>query len=44
MSSVKLKLGILLERKKSVFIDFFFLKKMRNILLGNALPHGNQLF
>ena len=40
MSSAKLKLGMLLERKKFVLFIFFFLKKMRNVLLGNMLSYG----
>jgi len=44
MSSAKLKLGILLERKKSVLLIFFFLKKTRNFLFDIILSYNIQLF
>jgi hypothetical protein len=44
MSSAKLKLDILLERKKFVLFIFFFLKKMPNFLLNNMLSYDTQLY
>jgi len=43
-ASAKLKLGILLERKKTFLLIFFFLKKMRNFLFDNMLSYYTQLF
>jgi hypothetical protein len=39
-----LKLGILLERKKSVLLIFFFTKKIQNFLFNNMLSFDSQLF
>jgi len=44
MSSAKLKLDILLERKKFILFIFFFLKKTRNFLLNIMLSYDTQLY